>query len=98
MDAMNRFVTQKNINRYRKLASESTDAAERSRIMKLLAEEYAKFKLERGARAASPKETRLSVRQPAIGPSLTEGRNEMAASQKAAKPNRLLGLLSPRDY
>ena len=56
MDAMNRFVTQKNINRYRKLASESTDAAERSRIMKLLAEEYAKFKLERGARAASPKE------------------------------------------
>jgi hypothetical protein len=46
MDAMDRFVTRENIDRYRRLASESTDAAERSRIMKLLAEEDAKFKLE----------------------------------------------------
>jgi hypothetical protein len=46
LDAMDRFVTRENIERYRTLASESTDAAERSRIMKLLAEEDAKFKLE----------------------------------------------------
>jgi hypothetical protein len=37
MDAMDGFVTRENIERYRKLASESTDSAERSRIMKLLA-------------------------------------------------------------
>jgi hypothetical protein len=44
--AMDRFVTQENIKRYRKLASESTNAIERSRIMTLLAEAEAKFKLE----------------------------------------------------
>jgi hypothetical protein len=43
---MDRFVTRENIERYRKLAGESTDSAERSRIMKLLAEEETKFKLE----------------------------------------------------
>jgi hypothetical protein len=36
---MDRFVSRENIRRYRKLASESTNAAERARIMKLLAEE-----------------------------------------------------------
>jgi len=41
---MDRFVTRENIERYSKLASESTDAAERSRIMKFLAEEVAKIK------------------------------------------------------
>ncbi len=47
MDAMDRFVNRENIDRYRRLASETTDAVERSRIMKLLAEEEdAKFKLE----------------------------------------------------
>lgn len=46
MDAMDRFVTRENIERYRKLASESTDSAERSRIMKLLAAEVTKVKLE----------------------------------------------------
>ena len=43
---MDRFVTRENIKRYRKLASASTDAIERSRIMKLLAEEEAKLKSE----------------------------------------------------
>jgi hypothetical protein len=43
---MNRFVTRENIERYRRLASGSTDSTERSRIMKLLAAEGAKFKLE----------------------------------------------------
>ena len=46
MDAMDRFVSRENIRRYRHLASESTDAAERTKIMKLLADEEAKFKLE----------------------------------------------------
>jgi hypothetical protein len=44
--AMDRFVSRENIQRYRELASESTSAAERSRILKLLAEEEAKFKSE----------------------------------------------------
>jgi hypothetical protein len=43
---MDSFVSRENIRRYRKLASESTDATERSQIMKLLAEEETKFKLE----------------------------------------------------
>jgi trehalose-6-phosphate synthase len=38
---MDRFVTRENIKRYHKLASESTSATERSRIVKLLAEEEA---------------------------------------------------------
>jgi hypothetical protein len=43
--AMDSFVSRENIKRYRKLASESTDATQRSRIMSLLAEEEDKLKL-----------------------------------------------------
>ncbi len=43
---MDNFVSRENIKRYRKLASESTDSTGRLRIMKLLAEEEAKLKLE----------------------------------------------------
>ncbi len=43
---MDDFVSQENIKRYRKLASASTNSSERSQIMKLLAEEEAKLKLE----------------------------------------------------
>jgi hypothetical protein len=43
--AMGSFVTRENIKRYRKLVDESTSAAERSRILSLLTEEEAKFKL-----------------------------------------------------
>ena len=50
MDAMDRFVSRENIKRYRHLASETTDAAERSKIMKLLADEEARFKLETSGR------------------------------------------------
>ena len=39
---MDKFVSRENIKRYRRLAGESTDAGERSRIMKLLAEEESK--------------------------------------------------------
>jgi hypothetical protein len=43
---MDRFVNRENIERYRGLASESTNDSERLRILKLLAAERAKFKLE----------------------------------------------------
>ena len=55
---VDRFVNRENIKRYRQLASEATDETERARIMKLLAEEEAKFKLELrrrdGAREGRP--------------------------------------------
>jgi hypothetical protein len=43
---MDRFVNRQNIERYRRLAIEKTNATDRLQIMKLLAEEEAKFKLE----------------------------------------------------
>jgi hypothetical protein len=43
--AMDRFVNRQNIERYRRLAVETTNATERLQIMNLLAEEEAKFKL-----------------------------------------------------
>jgi hypothetical protein len=42
---VDRFVNEKNIERYRRL-KETPDAAGRRQIMRLLAEEEAKFKLE----------------------------------------------------
>jgi len=56
MDAMDRFVSRENIKRYRHLASESTNAAERSKIMRLLADEESKFKLELSGGRDAPKE------------------------------------------
>lgn len=38
----NIFVKKQNVDRFRKLAAETTDAAERERILNLLAEEEAK--------------------------------------------------------
>jgi hypothetical protein len=62
--AMDSSVSRENIKRYRKLASESTDAAQRSRILSLLAEEEDKLKLElsgrRDARLASLNVRRLN--------------------------------------
>ena len=43
---MDRFVNRQNIERYRRLASEATNATERLQILELLAEEEATFKLE----------------------------------------------------
>ncbi len=56
MDALDRFVSRENITRYRHLASESTGFAERTTIMKLLADEEAKFKLELSGRGDASKE------------------------------------------
>jgi hypothetical protein len=53
---MDRFVNRQNVERYRRL-KEARNAAERRQIMKLLAEEMAKFKREfqehRGDRSAA---------------------------------------------
>src|SRR6202011_6221566 len=54
--AVDSFVSRENIRRYRKLASESTDATERSQIMKMLAEEETKFKLEQRHGGDPPEE------------------------------------------
>jgi hypothetical protein len=43
---MDDFVSQENIERYRRLAGESTDSTERPRIMTLPAEEESKFTLD----------------------------------------------------
>ena len=62
---MDRFVNRQNIERYWGLASGSTNDAERLRILRLLAEERAKFKLEfkvaatvRASNFLSPKNVR----------------------------------------
>ena len=43
---MERFINRQNIDRYRRLASKTTNATERQQILRLLAEEEAKFKLD----------------------------------------------------
>ena len=51
---MDRFVTRENIKRYRKLASATTDLAERSRILKFLADEVTKVKVELRRKSDAP--------------------------------------------
>jgi len=51
---MGNFVTRENIKRYRRLAAESMDSAERSKIARLLAGKEAKFKLKASGREAVP--------------------------------------------
>ncbi|MFZ0422406.1 MAG: hypothetical protein WAL80_05975 [Xanthobacteraceae bacterium] len=63
MDAMDRFVNRENIDRYRRLANEATDATERLQILGLLAEEEAKFKAEMGWEAPLPGDGQPSKRQ-----------------------------------
>jgi hypothetical protein len=43
---MDRFINRQSIERYRKLANETTGATEWLQVMKLLADEEAKFRLE----------------------------------------------------
>jgi hypothetical protein len=52
--AMDGFVTRENIERYRRLAAESMDSAERSKITRLLVGKEAKFKLKASGREAVP--------------------------------------------
>lgn len=55
---MDRFINEQNIARFRRLASETTNAAERQRILRLLGDEVAKFKRDRTIGGAD--QTRLS--------------------------------------
>ena len=64
LSAMDKFVSRENVKRYRRLASESIDAIERVRILNLLAEEEAKFKLELNRRDGAPGGDHPSTRQP----------------------------------
>lgn len=57
---MDKFVSSENVKRYRRLASKSIDRVERARILNLLAEEEAKFKLEL-SRSDGAREARSSV-------------------------------------
>jgi hypothetical protein len=59
---MDRFVNRQNIERYRRLADETTNAAERVQVIKLLAEERARFKLEFKVRDAVARRGMASVR------------------------------------
>jgi CRP-like cAMP-binding protein len=101
MDAMGRFVTRENIERYRKLASESIEPTERLLIMNLLAGEEAKFKLELRCRDDAFRRVIINHRRHQVfGSSVAERGSEVVTSRKTAEPpaNRLLGLLPPRDY
>jgi hypothetical protein len=59
---MDRFVNRQNIERYRRRADKTTNAAERVQVIKLLAEEGAKFKLEFKVRDAVAPRGMASVR------------------------------------
>jgi hypothetical protein len=56
-----RFVSRENVKRYRRLASESIDSIERVPILKLLADEEARFKLE-PSRSDGAREGRSSTK------------------------------------
>lgn len=56
---LERFVNRQNIERYRRLSCEATDANERVKILRLLAEELAKFRQE----MAVPAERRAEEQQ-----------------------------------
>jgi hypothetical protein len=51
---VDRFINRQNIERYHRLADQATSATERLRIMRLLAEGKAKFKLEFNVRRGVP--------------------------------------------
>ena len=98
---MGSFVSGENIKRYRRLAGESTDSVERSRIMKLPAEEESKFNSDVSRQGDAPEgRSPVNARDRESGRSMTERGRAVAASRKAADPpaNRLLGLLPPKDY
>jgi CRP-like cAMP-binding protein len=81
------------LKRYRRLADKTTDATERLRVIKSMAEEWANFELELKARAAVARHSRGRPRP-------AERSSEVLSSSKAGGPhaNRLLGLLPLRDY
>ena len=65
---MERFINRQNIDRYRRLASETTNATERQQILRLLADEEAKFKLDQAVGDLD------KARQPQARNKLAEGK------------------------
>jgi hypothetical protein len=76
---MDRFVNRQNIERYRRLAIGTTNATERLQIMKLLAEEEAKFKLELRTAVARQKPSQ-QFSQPATT-------RQFSAGPQSSRPN-----------
>ena len=64
---MDRFINRQNIDRYRRLAGETTDATERRQIMRLLAEEEAKLRPDQAGGDVD------NTRQPEAGNTLADG-------------------------
>ena len=77
---MDRFVNRQNIERYRTLAIDTTNATERLQIMNLLAEEEAKFKLEL--------RTAMLRRGAATGSSMTEKWSNEALTRNEGSSGR----------
>jgi len=76
---MDNFVTRENIKRYRRLAGESTDPAERSRIMTLLAEEESKATANVNRRGDAP-EGRSSVNAATENPLEHDGEGQRSGN------------------
>lgn len=77
--ALDNFVSRENIKRFRRLASESTDAGERSRIMKLLAEEESKSSSEE-SRQGDAAEGRSPVNAATENPVENDGERQRSGS------------------
>jgi hypothetical protein len=77
--AMDSFVTRENIKRYRRLGGESTDPAERSRIMKLPAEAESKLTLDT-SRQGDALEGRTAVNATTGNPVERGGERQRSAS------------------
>jgi hypothetical protein len=76
---MDKFVTRENIKRYRRLAGESTDPAERSRIVTLLAEEESKATADASRQGDTP-EGRSSVNAATENPVEHDGEGQRSGS------------------
>lgn len=76
---MDKFVSRGNIKRYRRLAGESTDPAERSRIMTLLAEEESKATADVSRQGDAP-EGRFPVNAATRNPVEHDGEGQRSGS------------------
>jgi hypothetical protein len=76
---MDNFVTRENIKRYRGLAGESTDSAERSRIMKLPAEEESKSTSDESRQGDAP-EGRSSINAATENPVEHDGERQRSGN------------------
>lgn len=76
---MDDFISRENIKRFRRLASESTDAGERSRIMKLLAEEESKTTAD-ASRQGDAAEGRSPINTATENPVESDGERQRSGS------------------